>query len=145
MMRDSVSQVCEKTGENGSRVLKLRVDRSPGSNKVRHDVPVHEWQETFKVDGENGPRVGKRSVIHIFTSCCKMCAAETFVVHAKDTNSAKTYTLATTICENAIFTGYTAMIGHQAKLSALKSWCARMQNKAYFTKVFSTCPGSLYY
>ena len=48
------------SGEHRCGVLKLWIDGGPCSNQVRHDMPIHEWQETFEIDGENGPRVGKR-------------------------------------------------------------------------------------
>ena len=40
-------------------MLKLRIDSGPGSNKVRHDMPIHERQEARKIDSEDGPRVSK--------------------------------------------------------------------------------------
>ena len=58
-MHESMSQVSEEAAQNRGRMLKFRIDSSPGSNKMRHDMPIHEREETFKIDSEDGPWVSK--------------------------------------------------------------------------------------
>ena len=57
MMHNSVGQISEKTGEDRSRMLKLRIDGGSGGHQLRHDMPVHEWQKAFTLDSEDGPWV----------------------------------------------------------------------------------------
>ena len=56
-MYNSVGKIFEEAAKHRGRVFESRVDRGLSRHQVRKDVSIHEREEVFEVNGEDGPWV----------------------------------------------------------------------------------------